>query len=54
MILRESKYQGSANLSQVVNLARQSQGEDAAGDRAEFIRLVEACKTLLTSPENDR
>jgi Ca-activated chloride channel family protein len=54
MILRESKYQGSANLDQVVNLARQSQGEDAAGDRAEFIRLVEACKTLLNSPENDK
>jgi Ca-activated chloride channel homolog len=54
MILRESKYQGSANFEQVVNLARQSQGEDAAGDRAEFIRLVAACKNLLNSPENDR
>ncbi len=54
MILRESKYQGSANLNQVVNLARQSQGQDVSGYRAEFIRLVEACKTLLNSPENDR
>jgi Ca-activated chloride channel family protein len=54
MILRESQYQGSANFEQVVNLARQSQGEDEAGDRAEFIRLVEACKNLLNSPENDR
>lgn len=54
MILRESPYQGSANLNQVVNLARQSQGQDVSGYRAEFIRLVETCKMLLNSSGTER
>lgn len=54
MILRESDYKGSANFSQVVSLARQSQGEDVSGYRAEFIRLVENCKMLVESQMNQR
>lgn len=54
MILRASQYQGAANLNQVINLARQSQGQDVSGYRAEFIRLVETCKMLLNSAGNER
>jgi Ca-activated chloride channel family protein len=49
MILRDSQYKGSANFTQAIDLARQSQGEDVAGYRAEFIRLVESCKMLVES-----
>lgn len=54
MILRESEYKGSASLAQVANLARESQGEDLSGDRAEFIRLVEAYKMLVESQADRR
>ena len=46
MVLRDSKYKGTANFDQVLNLARQSQGTDLDGYRAEFIRLVDKSKTL--------
>jgi Ca-activated chloride channel family protein len=40
MILRDSKYKGTATLDQVMALARDAQGADSEGYRAEFIRLV--------------
>ncbi|MEC4811971.1 MAG: VWA domain-containing protein [Scytonema sp. PMC 1069.18] len=46
MILKDSPYKGTANFDAVLQLARQSQGTDLEGYRAEFIRLVETSKTL--------
>jgi Ca-activated chloride channel homolog len=47
MVLRDSDYKGAANFDQVLKLANQAKGEDKEGYRAEFIRLVESCKTLV-------
>jgi Ca-activated chloride channel family protein len=41
MILRASEYLGDATLDQVLALARDAQGDDPYGYRAEFIRLVQ-------------
>lgn len=41
MLLRNSEYRGKASNAQVLELARKSKGDDSAGYRAEFIRLVE-------------
>ncbi|MEJ2111394.1 MAG: VWA domain-containing protein [Acidobacteriota bacterium] len=40
MVLRDSPYKGGANLEDALDWAREGQGEDAHGYRAEFIRLV--------------
>ncbi|HLO52608.1 MAG TPA: von Willebrand factor type A domain-containing protein [Kamptonema sp.] len=47
MVLRDSEYKGEANFDEVLKLANQSKGEDKEGYRAEFIRLVESCNTLV-------
>lgn len=47
MVLRNSEYKGVANFDEVLRLAHQAKGEDKEGYRAEFIRLVESCKTLV-------
>lgn len=47
MILRDSEYKGVANFNEVLALANQAKGEDQEGYRAEFIKLVESCKTLI-------
>jgi Ca-activated chloride channel homolog len=47
MVLRDSEYKGAANFDQVLRLASQAKGEDKEGYRAEFVRLVESCKTLV-------
>lgn len=41
MLLRNSEYKGNANHAQILELARKSKGDDSAGYRTEFIRLVE-------------
>ncbi len=41
MILRDSAHKNTATLDQVLALARDAQGDDPHGYRAEFIRLVE-------------
>jgi Ca-activated chloride channel family protein len=41
MILRGSEFKGKATLKSVLDMARQSRGEDKHGYRAEFISLVE-------------
>ncbi|MBA3257918.1 MAG: DUF3520 domain-containing protein [Gemmatimonadales bacterium] len=38
--------EGTATLEQVLALARGSEGEDADGERAEFIRLVESARLI--------
>ena len=44
MILRNSQYQGNASFKTVLELAKNSQGADLDGYRAEFIRLVESAE----------
>ncbi|MUG99834.1 DUF3520 domain-containing protein [Scytonema sp. UIC 10036] len=46
MVLRNSPYKGTATFDSVLQRARQSQGSDLDGYRAEFIRLVEKSKAL--------
>jgi Ca-activated chloride channel family protein len=46
MLLRDSKYKGSANFSDVIARAKQAKGRDDDGYRAEFIRLVEQAELL--------
>ncbi len=46
MLLRDSKYKGEITFEEVLELARESQGEDANGYRAEFMRLVESSRLL--------
>lgn len=44
MILRDSRYKGTASISDVIALASAARGSDADGYRAEFIRLVQSVK----------
>ncbi len=46
MILRDSPYKGSATFAEVLKLAKESQGVDLEGYRAEFIRLVEKSQAI--------
>lgn len=46
MILRDSEFKGQATLDSVLEMARQSRGEDKHGYRAEFISLVELASLL--------
>jgi Ca-activated chloride channel family protein len=46
MLLRDSGYCGDLTLTDVIELAQSSTGEDRGGYRAEFIRLVEAMKSM--------
>jgi Ca-activated chloride channel family protein len=46
MILRDSKYKGSATYDDVLARAKASKGSDDDGYRAEFIKLVELAQIL--------
>lgn len=46
MLLRDSKFKGDLTYDTVLAMAKNSQGKDPEGYRAEFIRLVEACALL--------
>ena len=46
MVLRDSKYRGSADLETVLRWARRSVGSDLEGYRKEFVRMVEAARQL--------
>ena len=52
MLLRDSKFKGTASFDRVASLAKDSKGKDANGYRAEFIRLVETC-SLLSPPHTE-
>jgi Ca-activated chloride channel family protein len=41
MLLRDSEHKGNADWRLIARLAREGQGEDAEGYRAEFLRIVE-------------
>ena len=46
MLLRGSQYSGEGDYSMVLDLARQSKGDDPEGYRSEFIRLVQLSRDL--------
>ena len=46
MLLRDSKFKGDLTYDTVLTMAKNSQGKDPDGYRAEFIRLVDACSLL--------
>ncbi|HUG54798.1 MAG TPA: VWA domain-containing protein [Vicinamibacteria bacterium] len=46
MLLRDSEHKGSATFTQVLELARDGQGQDPGGYRAEFLSLVERAQSL--------
>jgi Ca-activated chloride channel family protein len=46
MLLRDSEYKGDSGYNQVLELARNSKGEDYFGYRSEFIKLVEIAQGL--------
>jgi Ca-activated chloride channel family protein len=47
MILGESSFRGKASIDHVIETASGARGADANGDRAEFVRLAETCKSLV-------
>ncbi|HZI19596.1 MAG TPA: VWA domain-containing protein [Pyrinomonadaceae bacterium] len=49
LLLRGSRYKGSATYDEVLRLARASTGADLGGHRAEFIGLVERARSLAAS-----
>lgn len=46
MLLRDSKYKAEANYNKVLELARQSVGNDSQGYRSEFLQLVDTARML--------
>jgi Ca-activated chloride channel family protein len=50
MLLRDSQYSGNSTYDTVLELAQQSKGEDPAGYRGEFIRLVSLSRELDRLP----
>jgi Ca-activated chloride channel family protein len=54
MLLRDSKFKGTADFKNVLALAHESKGNDVEGYHAEFIRLVETAEILFkeTAREN--
>lgn len=46
MLLRNSKFKGSANYNQVLELAQQARGKDEDGNRGEFVKLVKAVQLM--------
>jgi Ca-activated chloride channel homolog len=49
LLLRDSIFKGGATYEQVIQLAKESKGEDREGYRTEFIRLVETVELLEKS-----
>lgn len=47
MILRKSKYAGNATLLQVLDLAENGMGNDIAGHRADFIKMVRQTQPMM-------
>jgi len=53
MLLRNSKFKGTADYKMVLKMASEAKGNDPKGYRAEFIRLVETAQVLSKSTAND-
>lgn len=52
LILRDSKFKGKANFSDLLTSARESKGNDADGYRAEFIKMVEMAEIIFKASGN--
>jgi Ca-activated chloride channel family protein len=46
MLLRGSEYKGESNYQQIIDIAKESKGEDIEGYRSEFIKLVETAQII--------
>ena len=46
LLLRDSKFKGTANYKDIITRAKVSKGADEEGYRAEYIRLVETAEML--------
>ena len=46
MLLRDSKFKGSASLGDVLKMDKGARGEDEEGYRAEFIRMVRSTQLV--------
>jgi Ca-activated chloride channel family protein len=46
MLLRDSEFKGNSSYKQVIALAKEAQGKDKEGYRAEFIRMINAGEIL--------
>lgn len=46
LLMRDSQFKGNSTFESILNLAKNAKGDDDAGYRAEFIRLVEMTKLL--------
>jgi Ca-activated chloride channel family protein len=46
LLLRDSRYKGNASWNNIVNIARNSRGNDLKGYRAEFVELVEKARRI--------
>lgn len=49
MLLRDSKFKGTANFKEIMSVAKKSKGKDEDGYRAEFISLVEKTELLMST-----
>jgi Ca-activated chloride channel homolog len=47
MLLRDSKFKGTANYDKVLELAQQARGKDEDGNRGEFVKLVKAVQLMV-------
>ncbi|MFN8354349.1 MAG: von Willebrand factor type A domain-containing protein [Spirosomataceae bacterium] len=54
LLLRNSEFKGSAHFDQVLALAKEAQGSDSEGYRAEFLKLVKTAKLLSNPTEEAR
>ncbi len=54
LLLRESEYAPGASWDHTLALARGARGDDAHGDRAEFVRLVETARALAETEAAQR
>ena len=50
MLLRDSKYKGTATFAAASRIAQEARGPDLAGHRAEFLRLVQTAERLAGGP----
>ncbi|HRH59517.1 MAG TPA: von Willebrand factor type A domain-containing protein [Chitinophagaceae bacterium] len=52
MLLRDSKYKGSANMNAIVSMARDAMSDDKEGYRKEFLQLVQNTAILKAKEDN--
>ncbi len=53
MLLRDSEFKGTSTFDDVIKRAKSAKDDDDDGQRAEFIRLVELAKLIISDYEED-